>query len=102
MKDTKYGGGQMSCYEFLTSEPMINPTMSLGGRAFPNAGIIETLCIYAVLKPKSPQNADVLFRTVFPSGGGAVWRMVLSKHGAKFGNQVMVNKMIKHINQNSM
>jgi hypothetical protein len=75
--------------------------MNIGGHAFPNAGIIETLCIYAVLKQKSPQNADVLFRTVFPIAAKPIWGMVLSEHGAKFGNQGMINSLINHINEKS-
>jgi hypothetical protein len=100
MKDVTYDG-QISCYDFLTSKPIIGPAMNIGGHAFPNAGIIETLCIYAVLKQKSPQNADVLFRTVFPIAATPIWRMVLSEHGARFGNQGMINQLIKHINEKS-
>ena len=100
MKDVTYDG-QISCYEFLTSIPIIGPAMNIGGHAFPNAGIIETLCIYAVLKQKSPQNADVLFRTVFSIAAKPIWGMVLSEHGAKFGNQGMINQLIKHINEKS-
>ena len=100
MKDVTYDG-KISCYEFLTSMPIIGPAMNIGGHAFPNAGIIETLCIYAVLKQKSPQNADVLFRTVFPIAAKPIWGMVLSEHGAKFGNQGMINSLINHINEKS-
>lgn len=98
MKHTTYDGN-LSCYEFLISNQLVNPTFRVGGYVLPHAGIIETICIYATLQHKSPSTADDLFRVIFPSENAPIWKMVLSDHGANIGDPVKLNRLIKHIRQ---
>ena len=94
MKKAPYG--DLSCYEFLTSESLIADSMAIGGRTLPHAGIIELVCIYATMRQKN-SSADEFLRTVFPSEADPLWRTVLSQHGAKIGIERMINGLITHI-----
>lgn len=94
MKMAPYG--DVSCYEFLTSEALISDSMALGGQMLPHAGIIELVCVYATMRQKS-SSADGFLRVVFPSEADPLWRAVLSQHGAKIGNERMINNLINHI-----
>ena len=94
MKKAPYGN--VSCYEFLTSESLIADPMALGGQTLPHAGIIELVCIYATMRQKS-SSADGFLRVVFPSEADPLWKAVLSQHGAKIGVERRINNLITHI-----
>lgn len=98
MKKAPYG--DLSCYEFLTSESLIADSMAIGGRTLPHAGIIELVCIYATMRQKN-SSADEFLRTVFPSEADPLWRTVLSQHGAKIGIERMINGLITHIEKHT-
>ena len=94
MKEAPYG--DLSCYEFLISEPLLADSMAIGGRILPHAGIIELVCIYATMRQKI-SSADGFLRVVFPSEADPLWKAVLSQHGAKIGIERMINNLITHI-----
>ena len=98
MKRAPYGN--LSCYEFLISEPLIADSMAIGGQTLPHAGIIELVCIYATMRQKT-SSADEFLRTVFPSEAGPLWENVLSKHGKKIGIAKTINSLITHIEKNA-
>ena len=95
MKEAPYDG-DLTCYDFLLSQPLLADSMAIGAHALPPAGIIELVCIYATLRQKT-SSADAFLRTVFPSEAKPLWKAVLSQHGAKIGIERMINKLITHI-----
>jgi len=99
MKSASYDG-EKSCYEFLISNPLISDAISVGGFVLPSAGIIEMICIYAILRQKN-EGADDFLRTVFPSEADPLWKTVLSSHGAKIGMPRSINSLINLIEKNS-
>lgn len=98
MKEAPYG--DLNCYEFLLSQPLLADSMTIGAHALPPAGIIELVCIYATLRQKT-SSADAFLRTVFPSEAKPLWKAVLSQHGTKIGIERMINNLINHIETNT-
>ena len=98
MKKAPYG--DVSCYEFLISQPLLSDSMAIGGQPLPHAGLIELVCIYATLRQKT-SSADAFLRTVFPSEAEPLWKVVLSEHGSKIGIERMINNLITHIEKHT-
>ena len=98
MKEAPYG--DLNCYEFLLSQPLLADSMTIGAHALPHAGIIELVCVYATMRQKS-SSADGFLRVVFPSEADPLWKVVLSQHGAKIGIERMINNFIVHIEKHT-